>query len=252
MNIHVVYVINVSTQTRTYWCYITKVSKLTTQPKCDNKKLFYFIMYVTKNLSIKLCGAISSTNPIYCFKHFNNCCITLKQINKVTNGAIQNIISVYNVFNCTIYKVTIDIILELRLILVTKYPIQISYICIHTPSDHKDLKLGAKYFNSHCSSKECIRNQILVLNFTKDYDRFNKVKISLLGDLKSHSNVCNEIWAGYTNDDLAGEMLTVRGYCNWGTKRYIKHSCKTSKIIHHKYNKTIEFLTLNNSTSKKL
>merc|ERR1712142_813881 len=117
------------------------------------------------------------------------------------------------------YKITVYIILELRLILVPKYLIQILENTL-PPSDQKWLKYGANYQYTHYFLNECIRYLTLVLTFSKNNDRYVKViKVYLPGDLKSRFNVFNVIWTGYTNVDLAGKMLYVWGYYKWRTTR---------------------------------
>ena len=236
----VVFVINVSTLTRTYWCFTIKVSK---------NKLIYYKIYNAKKLIIKLSGAIPSTKPLYYYCPYNNYYIIFKLVNDTTNGAIINAISVYNVSNCKMYKVTVYIILELRLILVPKYLIQILENTL-TPSDQKWLKYGANYHYTHYFLNECIRYLTLVLTFPKNNDRYVKaIKVYLPGDLKSRFNVFNVIWTGYTNVDLAGKMLYVWGYCEWRTTRYRKYRRKTIKLRIHNFNLSIEISILNKSTS---
>ena len=253
MHINVDFVISVSTPTRTYWCYMIKVSKLTTSIKCDNNKLIYYKIYNAKNLFIKAKGSIPSTKSYYYYNHNKNCSKICKLLDHITNGAILNAISAYNVSNCKMYKLNVYIILELRLILVPKYLIQLSWVNTISPPDYKWLKHGANYYYTDYCLYELMQYLILVLFSPINNDRYVKViKVSLPGDLKSRSIVFNVIWTGYVNIDLDGKMLYVWGYCERRTTSYRKHTCKTSKIIIHKFNLLIKISIQNKPTTKTL
>ena len=216
------------------------MSQITTSIKCDDKKLILYSMIKNKKHLNQICGAITSTKSLYCYNYFNKRCSINNVIKDVKIGATISAISGYTVLNFKMYKVFVYIISELRLILVLKYLFQISCVFTLIPLDHKCLKNGANYYNKLYNIDSGTQTSILVLISTNNNDRNCKIhKLSLLGDPKCCFIVHNEIWTRYVNVKLAGKMLNVRGYCEWGTIRYIKYSCKQNKILSFRFNITI-------------
>ena len=148
------------------------------------------------------------------------------------------------------YKVTVYIILELRLLLVPKYHFNITCVCTHTLTGHKWLKHGAKFDYPLYYLNICIRYIFLVLTFTKQPDRYYKVIKLPQTDLKSRSNVHNEVWTKCAKADLTGELLTVWGRCDREAISYRKYDCNETEIKTHKFNIDLLIPIQNKSTSK--